>query len=65
MGNLCVKWASQVARVVKNSPTTQETQKMPNTDRSLGQEDPLERSMATHSSDSCLEIPWTEKPGGL
>ena len=54
---LCVKWASQVAWVVKNSPTTQETQKMPNTNWSLGQEDPLEGGMATHSSDSCLENP--------
>ena len=30
----------------------------------LGQEDPLEEGMATHSS-SCLENPWTEEPGGL
>ena len=33
--------------------------------RSLGQEDPLEEEMATHSSILALEIPWTEKPGGL
>ena len=33
--------------------------------RSLGQEDPLEREMATHSSILAWEIPWTEEPGGL
>ena len=33
--------------------------------RSLGWEDPLEAEMAAHSKYSCLEIPWTEKPGGL
>ena len=33
--------------------------------RSLAQEDPLEEEMATHSSNLCWEIPWTEKPGGL
>ena len=30
-----------------------------------GQEDPLEKGMATHSSILAWEIPWTEKPGGL
>ena len=33
--------------------------------RSLGQEDPLEKEMATHSSILAWRIPWTEKPGGL
>ena len=33
--------------------------------RSLGQEDPLKRKMATHSSILAWEIPWTEEPGGL
>ena len=33
--------------------------------RSLGQEDPLEKGMATHSSTLAWEIPWTEEPGGL
>ena len=33
--------------------------------RSLGQEDPLEEKMATHSSILTLEIPWTEEPGGI
>ena len=32
---------------------------------SLGQEDPLEMGMATHSSILAWRIPWTEKPGGL
>ena len=33
--------------------------------QSLGQEDPLEWKMATHSSILAWEIPWTEEPGGL
>ena len=33
--------------------------------RSLGQEDPLEKRMATHSSILAWEIPWTEETGGL
>jgi len=33
--------------------------------QSLGQEDPLEEGMATHSSILTRIIPWTEKPGGL
>ena len=33
--------------------------------RPLGQEDPLEEEMATHSSILAWEIPWTEEPGGL
>ena len=33
--------------------------------RSLGQEDPLEEAMATHSSILAWRIPWTEEPGGL
>ena len=32
---------------------------------SLGQEDPLEKEMTTHSSILAWEIPWTEEPGGL
>ena len=46
--------------MVKNLPAMQETQV-----RSWGQEDPLEKEMATHSSILAWEIPWTEKPGGL
>ena len=33
--------------------------------QSLGQEDPLEKEMATHSSIFAWEISWTEEPGGL
>ena len=33
--------------------------------RSLGWEDPLEKSMATHSSSLSWRIPWREEPGGL
>ena len=33
--------------------------------RSLGQEDPLEEEMATHSSVLAKRIPWTKEPGGL
>ena len=34
-------------------------------DRSLGQENPWEEGMATHSSILAWRIPWTEEPGGL
>ena len=33
--------------------------------RSLGQEDPLEKEMATHSNILAWRIPWTAEPGGL
>ena len=33
--------------------------------QSLGQEDPLEKGMATHFSILAWRIPWTEEPGGL
>ena len=33
--------------------------------RDVGQEDPPEKGMATHSSILALRIPWTEEPGGL
>ena len=33
--------------------------------QSLGQEDPLEKEMVTHSGILACEIPWTEEPGGL
>ena len=48
---------------VKNPPVRQELQET--RVRSLGQEDPLEEGMATHSSILAWEIPWTEEPGGL
>ena len=34
-------------------------------DSTLGQEDPLEKEMVTHSSILAWRIPWTEEPGGL
>ena len=46
--------------VVKNSPAMQEMWV-----QSLGQEDPPEKEMATHSSILTWEIPWTEEPGRL
>ena len=46
--------------VVKNLPAKQETRV-----QSLGQEDPLEKGMATHSGILTWEIPWTEEPGRL
>ena len=33
--------------------------------QSLGQKDPVEEKMTTHSSSLAWEIPWTEEPGGL
>ena len=53
-------WASLVAEVVKNPPAKQDTWV-----RSLGQENPLEKGMATHSSILAWKTPWTEEPGGL
>ena len=52
--------ASLVAQLVKNLPAMQETGI-----RSLGQEDALEKEMATHSSTLAWKIPGTEEPGGL
>ena len=46
--------------MVKNLLAMQDTRV-----RSLGQKDPLEKGMATHSSILAWEIPWTEEPGGL
>ena len=51
---------SVVAQMVKNIPARQEMQV-----QSLGQEDPLEKEMAIHSSILAWEIPWAEDPGGL
>ena len=52
--------ASLMAQWAKNLPAIQETQKT--RVRSPGQEDPLEKEMATHSSTLAWEIPWTAKP---
>ena len=53
-------WASLVAQSVKNLPAVQETGV-----QSLGQEDALEKEMATHSSILAWKISWTQEPGGL
>ena len=53
-------FTSLVAQMVKCLPPMWENQV-----RSLGQEDPLENEMATHSSVLAWKIPWTEEPGGL
>ena len=49
-----------MAQTVKSLPAVQETGV-----QTLGQEDPLEKEMATHSSILAWEIPWSEEPGGL
>ena len=49
-----------VAQMVKNLPAMQETMV-----QSHGQEDPLEKEMATHSSILAWETPWTQEPGRL
>ena len=46
--------------MVKHLPTMQETQV-----RSLGQEDPMKKEIATHSSTVAWKIPWTEESGRL
>ena len=51
---------SLVVQMVKRLPTMQETRV-----QSLGQEDLLEKEMATHSSILAWKIPWTEEPGRL
>ena len=52
--------ASLVAQMVKHLPAMRETRV-----QSLGQEDPLEKEMAKHSSILAWKIPWMEEPGGL
>ena len=53
-------WTFPVVQMVKNLPARQETSV-----RSLGQEDPLEKEMATHSSTLVWKIPWTEEHSRL
>ena len=50
-------WASLVAQRLKRLPAMRV--------RSLGQEDPLEKEMATHSSTLAWRIPWMKEPDGL
>ena len=52
--------SSWVFQMVKNMPAMQETWV-----QSLGQEDPLEKGTATHSSILAWRTPWTVEPGGL
>ena len=59
-GGICCFTAHLLAQMVKNPPAMQETQV-----RSLGQEDPLEKGIAPHSSIFAWRIPWAEEPGGL
>ena len=56
---LCIG-ASMVAQTLKYLPAMQETWV-----QFLGQEDPMEKEMAIHSSTLAWKIPWTEKPGRL
>jgi len=60
MSKIYVNAASLVAQLVNHLPAVQETQV-----QSLGQEDPLEKGMATHSSILAWRIPWTEEADGL
>ena len=53
-------WFSLVAQMVKNLPAMRETWV-----QSLGQGDPLEKGMATHSSILAWRVPWTEEPSRL
>ena len=57
---LVLMGASSGTQTVKNPPAMQESWV-----RSMDQEDPLEKGMATHSSIRAWRIPWTEEPGGL
>ena len=64
---MCIKYcylgtsgAFLVAQTVKKLPALWETRV-----QSLGQKDPLEKAMATHSNILAWRIPWTEETGGL
>ena len=61
LGVDALMWASLVAQWVKNPPSIQKTQEMQVP--SLGQEDPLEEGMATHSSILAWRTPWTDERG--
>ena len=60
LAGMHVYGASLVALILKNLPAMQKIQV-----QSLGQEDPLEKETATHSSICARRIPGTEEPGGL
>ena len=55
-----LQWTSLVPQTIKNLTAMRKTLV-----RSVGQEDPLEKDMATHSTILAWRIPWTEEPGGL
>ena len=59
-GSRVTFWASLGAQTAKTPPSVWETWA-----RSLGQEGPLEKEMATHSCILAWETTWTEEPGGL
>ena len=56
----CLDEASLVVQMAKHLPAMLETWV-----RSMGQEDPLEKEMATHSTTLAWKIPWMAEPGGL
>ena len=58
--DLAMSEASLVAQMVNNPPAMQETEV-----QSLGQEDPLEKGMETHTSILAWKTLWTEEPGRL
>ena len=57
---ICIYLLTLVAHMVKRLPAMRETWVL-----SLGQEDPLEKEMTTHSSTLAWKVPWTEEPGRL
>ena len=59
IGSKPILWASLVAQTIKNLPAMQETSV-----QFLGQKDPLEKGMATHSNILAWRTPWTESPAG-
>ena len=60
LAGVLILWASLVAQMIKKLPSMLETWVW-----SLGQEDPLQKGMVSHSSILAWGIPWTEEPGGL
>ena len=60
LSSYCLFEASLVAQTVKRLPAVQETWVW-----SLGQEDPLDKEMPTHSTTLAWKIPWMEEPGRL
>ena len=60
---MSLAWGFPCGSAVKDLPVMQEIQEL--WVRLLGQEDPLEEGMATHSSILAWKIPWTEEPGRL